>query len=377
MTLLLKDSSSMPKIIELNDCIVYLRYLYKLFTAYEANHRDKWILYQAGNKKQSDPGRHDPLFRSCSHHTLWNIRIADPNHTKLIWSGAIHHGRSGSSRPHRYKHSHLGFGLSFSLGKNKIWSSLGFHLLITVITFQLYFLVSAFWTNVGISGSSKTFTWGNKFPAFLTDSNNNSFGTCGITAVQALKCSLANGISFAAISGRAGPLEAMVVSLFGTLIYELNRQLVSRYSFDFGGTITIFCFAGFFGSTISIILYHCVQKQKFKEHRMRLSSNFSTLFAAIGSLFCWVFFPFLNIDLPLSLILSYSAGLNTIFCISACVATTVSLTCIINGKLNFRDIIFSTIAGGVAVGSSAAIINTSLQALLLGVGAGVMHVALF
>jgi ammonium transporter Rh len=110
---------------------------------------------------------------------------------------------------------------------------------------------------------------------------------------------------------------------------------------------------------------------------MRLSGNFSTLFAAMGSLFCWVFFPFLNIDIPISLLLNYSAALNTIYCISACVATTVSLTCIINGKLNFRLIIFSTIAGGVAVGSSAAIMNTSLQALLLGVGAAFVHVSLF
>lgn len=84
--------------------------------------------------------------------------------------------------------------------------------------------------------------------------------TYGITAVQAFKCSLANIIAFAAISGRAGPLEAMIISLIGTLIYELNRQVVSRYSLDFGGTMTIFCFGGFLGSTISIILYHCVQQ---------------------------------------------------------------------------------------------------------------------
>lgn len=88
--------------------------------------------------------------------------------------------------------------------------------------------------------------------------------TYGVTAVHALKCSLANAVTFAAISGRAGPLEAMIISLVGTVIYELNRQLVNRYSFDFGGTMTIFCFGGCFGSTLSLILYHCVQKKQFK-----------------------------------------------------------------------------------------------------------------
>lgn len=110
---------------------------------------------------------------------------------------------------------------------------------------------------------------------------------------------------------------------------------------------------------------------------MRVSGKFSNLLAAIGSLFCWVFFPFLNIDIPISLILNYSAGLNTLYCISACVVTSVSLSCIINGKLDLKDIIFSTISGGVAVGSSAAMINNSLEALLLGLGAAVAHVGLF
>lgn len=109
---------------------------------------------------------------------------------------------------------------------------------------------------------------------------------------------------------------------------------------------------------------------------MRIAGNFSNFLTAIGSLFCWVFFPFLNIDIPLSLPLNYLAGLNTIFCISACVATTVSLTCIINGKIDLKDVVFSTVAGGVAAGSSAAMINNSLQALLLGVGAAIVHVSL-
>lgn len=157
----------------------------------------------------------------------------------------------------------VGFGLSFSMGKNKIWSSLGFNLLITAVSFQLYFLVSGFWTIAGVSGANRSLNWGGKMPVFLSDSNNMTTVTYGMTAVQALKCSLANAIAFAAISGRAGPLEAMIISLIGTLLYELNRQLVYRYSFDFGGSMTVFCFGGFFGSTVSIILYYCKQEENF------------------------------------------------------------------------------------------------------------------
>lgn len=262
----------------------------------------------------------------------------------------------------------------FSLGKNKIWSSLGFTFFITAISFQLYFLVSGLWTNAGISGKSATFAWGNRFPVFLTNSNNLNLATNNNTAIQAFKCALANSIAFAAIAGRAGLLEALLISLLGTFLYELNRQLISRYSFDFGGTMTVFCFGGFFGSMMSIILYHCKQKKDFKNHALRLSGKFSYFLAAIGSLFCWVFFPFMNIDIPTSLVYSNSGGLNTIYCISACVLTTISLTCIINGKIDLKEVILSPAAGGVAAGSSAAMINNSLSALLLGVGAAMLLV---
>lgn len=262
----------------------------------------------------------------------------------------------------------------FSLGKNKIWSALGFTFFITAISFQFYFLVSWFWTNVGISGNSTFFSWGNRIPVFLTSSNSLNVATNSNTAIQAFKCSLANSIAFAAIAGRAGLLEAMLISLFGTILYELNRQLVSRYCFDFGGSMTVFCFGGFFGSVISIVLYHCRQKKDFKNHAFRLSGKFSYFLAAMGSLFCWVFFPFMNIDVPVSLVYNNSGGLNTIYCVSACVLTTISLTCIINGKIDLKEVILSPVAGGVAAGSSAAIINNSLSALLLGVGAAMLLV---
>lgn len=97
----------------------------------------------------------------------------------------------------------------------------------------------------------------------------------------------------------------------------------------------------------------------------------------MGSLFCWVFFPFLNTDIPNTLILNLNAGINTFYCISACVVTTVSLTCMIYGRLDLKSIIFSSIAGGVVAGSSVAIINSTLEALLLGIGASFLLIFLF
>lgn len=100
------------------------------------------------------------------------------------------------------------------------------------------------------------------------------------------------------------------------------------------------------------------------------------MFAGIGALFCWVFFPFLNIDIPISLAYNYSAAINTFYSISACVMTSVSLSCIINGKLDLKHIVFSPVVGGVAIGSSAAFIRNTLDSMLVGVGAAVLLVGL-
>jgi hypothetical protein len=87
-----------------------------------------------------------------------------------------------------------------------MWSSIGLTLFITVITYQLYFPVSAYWNFVNVSGLTASWNWGNKIPVYLTNSNNTLTPTFGVTSVGAFKCALANVIAFAAIIGRAGLL---------------------------------------------------------------------------------------------------------------------------------------------------------------------------
>lgn len=165
------------------------------------------------------------------------------------------------------------------------------------------------------------------------------------------------------------------MSIVGTFLYELNRQLISRWSVDNGGSMSIFCFAGFYGSIISIILY-CIQRKTFNNHPFRVGSKFSFVLSGIGSLFCWVFFAFLNIDSPTDIFLNYYAGINTFYCISACVVMSISFSCIINGKLDFKDLIHSPIVGGVVIGSSSSVINSALSSLLLGSGAALIYILL-
>lgn len=81
-----------------------------------------------------------------------------------------------------------------------------------------------FWFKVDIRGLGVNFASGYYFNnIFLTNSqikiidNNYTVTAFGACLTQALKCALANCIGFSAILGRAGPLEAFWIAMFGTV----------------------------------------------------------------------------------------------------------------------------------------------------------------
>lgn len=120
----------------------------------------------------------------------------------------------------------LGFGGLFAYIRKLVWSALGFNLLIVCLSIEWFFLIYFFWFKVDIRGTTLNFSSGTIFNnIWLTNSiykkiNDNliinAYGSC---LTQALKCALANCIGFSAILGRAGPLEAFFIALFGTIGY--------------------------------------------------------------------------------------------------------------------------------------------------------------
>ncbi len=51
------------------------------------------------------------------------------------------------------------------------------------------------------------------------------------------------------------------MTAFGTVAYEINRQLIQRYCLDFGGSIGIFCWGAVYGSIVSLISYYRKHKR--------------------------------------------------------------------------------------------------------------------
>lgn len=142
------------------------------------------------------------------------------------------------------------------------WSGFGFALLITVLCYQYYFLINAFWTKADIQTNNGVPLqyYGEKFNIYLSDGIASLVRTFGNTACGAFKMALTICIAFSAVIGRAGPLEILVYVLIGGLLYELNRQIISITMYDIGGSNTIFMFGGIFGTVVALILSFTKQK---------------------------------------------------------------------------------------------------------------------
>ena len=79
-------------------------------------------------------------------------------------------------------------------------------------------------------------------------------GIFGNTILEAFKAAMANAIAFSAVLGRAGPLEAWFLVFVGTVGYELNRTLITRWAWDGPGTMHVFLYGGVLGLVSSIML---------------------------------------------------------------------------------------------------------------------------
>lgn len=61
-------------------------------------------------------------------------------------------------------------------------------------------------------------------------------------------------VAFSAVLGRVGHLECLIVAVFGTVGFELNRQIIQQnQGIDTFGTFYIFTFGGFMGLALGVL----------------------------------------------------------------------------------------------------------------------------
>ncbi|XP_008068812.1 ammonium transporter Rh type C [Carlito syrichta] len=174
-------------------------------------------------------------------------------------------------------------------------------------------------------------------------------------------------VAFGAVLGKVSPIQLLIMTLFQVTLFSVNEFILLDLLQvkDAGGSMTIHTFGAYFGLTVTRILY----RRNLEQSKERQSSVYhSDLFAMIGTLFLWMYWPSFNSAISYHGDSQHRAVINTYCSLAACVLTSVAMSSALHkkGKLDMVHIQNATLAGGVAVGTAAELMLMPYGALIVG-----------
>lgn len=251
----------------------------------------------------------------------------------------------------------IGFGFLMTFMKKYGFSSVVYNFVIAAVTIQYAILVTGFF-HKWFAGD-----WEKKILLDITSL------ICGDFAAGAVL------ISFGAVLGKVTLEQLVTMMAFEIIFYSINESLgvVVYEAVDMGGSMYVHTFGAYFGLAVSFMV---TNKEKVNQAGSRFGSSYSSdMFAMIGTLFLWMFWPSFNGAL--------AAGpqqqrvvINTVLSLTnSCVGAFLMSKLLRPGhKLDMVDIQNATLAGGVAVGSSADLVIGPYASLIIGFVAGCLSV---
>ncbi|NWT69478.1 RHAG protein, partial [Prunella himalayana] len=243
----------------------------------------------------------------------------------------------------------VGFGFLMTFLKKYGFSSVGFNMLIAAFGLQWGLLMQGFWHMER-----------GKIPVNIVSMINADFSTA--TAL----------ISFGALLGKTSPIQMLILTLLEITMFACNEHLVTKVfkATDAGASMTIHAFGAYFGLAAAFVLYRPGLTNK---HENDESTYHSDMFAMIGTLFLWLFWPSFNsaiAEVPVTAII------NTYYSLAACTIVTFALSSLVDKRGKFSMVLIqnATLAGGVAVGTCADLEIHPFSAMFIGVIAGIVSV---
>ena len=180
-------------------------------------------------------------------------------------------------------------------------------------------------------------------------------------------------ISFGALLGKTNLLEMVIILLFELVFYSINESIgvVKYQAVDMGGSMYVHTFGAYFGLALSFFL---TDRGKLKKSRF-ISNRESDLFAMIGTLFLWMFWPSFNGALAEGNA-QHRVVINTVLALTNSCISAVIFSKLLRKKhrLSMVDIQNASLAGGVAVGSSSDLVIGPYASLIIGGIAGGLSV---
>ncbi|NXP44973.1 RHAG protein, partial [Heliornis fulica] len=246
----------------------------------------------------------------------------------------------------------VGFGFLMTFLKKYGFSSAGINMLIAAFGLQWGTLMQGFWHMSD-----------RKIHVGIKSMINADFSTAAAL------------ISFGALLGKTSPIQMLILTIVEITIFSCNEHLVTEVfqATDVGASLTIHTFGAYFGLVVALVLYRPGLKNK---HENKESTYQSDMFAMIGTLFLWLFWPSFNSAIASKGSLQTKAIVNTYYSLAACTVVTFALSSLVDKRGKFSMVLIQNapLAGGVAVGTCADMSITPSAAMGIGSIAGIISV---
>ncbi|XP_054995110.1 blood group Rh(CE) polypeptide isoform X1 [Sorex araneus] len=247
----------------------------------------------------------------------------------------------------------LGLGFLTSSLRRHGWSSVAFNLFMLALGVQ----------------------WAVLLDGFL---NQSSLGKVIITlsSIQmAVMSAMSVLISAGAVLGKANLVQLVLMVLVEVTAFGTMRMVCRRFlnTDSHVSMMHIHVFAAYFGLTVAWCLSRPLPEGTEEKNHTATSPS---LFAMLGTLFLWMFWPSFNsalLDIPSH---RKNAIFNTYYALAVSAVTTISISALTHpqGKISMMHIHNAVLAGGVAVGTACHLITSPWLAMVLGLVAGLISI---
>ncbi|XP_018301485.1 rhesus blood group-associated glycoprotein Rh50 isoform X1 [Mycetomoellerius zeteki] len=181
-------------------------------------------------------------------------------------------------------------------------------------------------------------------------------------------------ISMGAVLGKVTYMQLVFMGIVELIMFTINKYVGEKLfmAVDAGDSMFVHVFGAYFGLAVSFVFG---LKEKPKEHDLEGSNYQSDVFAMIGTVFLWLFWPSFN-SAALTGDDQQRAIINTLLSISASCVITFAVSALVSkdNKFNMVHVQNSTLAGGVAIGTAAGMMCQPVGALIIGAISGVISV---
>jgi len=127
-----------------------------------------------------------------------------------------------------------------------------------------------------------------------------------------------------------------------------------------------------FGGLFGLMVSWTYKNPKKEEQKFAASSYHSNLFAFIGTMFLWLYWPSFNAALQTGNS-KHRAAINTTYGLVCSSFSGMICSMVLHkGKMNIEQILNATLAGGVMMGSTADMLVSPFISLIIGFSAGVI-----